>query len=269
MSPKIHRVSGSLMAVNSYLVEGAKGVVVVDGMLTLSDARAVRRALDDIGKPALAGIVTHAHPDHYAGFAEIFRGLDVPIYATPAVRGVIERDDAVKNGIVGPMMGEEWPKTRVFPSHEVQTGSELRLFDLRFEVHDVGPAESPADAIWKLDERTLFVGDLVYSGMHAYLADGYATEWLSCLEALDRTMAWDATLYPGHGTPGGAPLITAQQRYVQAFVAAVERHLTQPAAERRAAVVAEMKDLLGTEDLKFLMELSVDPFAAKLEGAQK
>src|SRR4051794_26982283 len=86
MVPKIHRVSGSLMAVNAYLVEGAKGVVVVDGMLTLSDARAVRRALDDIGKPALAGIVTHAHPDHYAGFAEIFRGLDVPIYATPAVR---------------------------------------------------------------------------------------------------------------------------------------------------------------------------------------
>src|SRR5262245_38704990 len=102
----IHRVAGSLMPVNSYLVEGTNGVVVIDGMLTVSDARAARRALDDIGKPVLAGIVTHAHPDHYAGFAELLRGLDVPIHATPAVTAAIRRDDETKNAIVGPMMGD-------------------------------------------------------------------------------------------------------------------------------------------------------------------
>lgn len=254
------------MAVNAYVVEGTNGVVIVDGMLTVSDARTVRQAVNALGKPVLAGIVTHAHPDHYAGFAEILRGLNVPIYATPAVRQAIERDDAVKNAIVGPMMGEEWPQSRTFPAQDVKSGSELRLGSLAFEVHDVGPAESPADALWKLEDHALFVGDLVYSGMHAYLADGYAHEWLACLDALSRSTTPNTTLYVGHGAPGDRSLIASQQRYVRGFVAAVETHLHLPPDERRAAVVAEMKALLPSDDLAFLMQLSVDPFAAKLQG---
>lgn len=254
------------MAVNAYLVEGAAGVVVVDGMLTVTDARSVRRAASDLGKPIVGAIVTHAHPDHYAGFAELLDGLEVPILATASVKATIERDDATKDAIVGPMMEAEWPKRRRFPDQIVEAGKEVRLGDLRFEVHDLGAAESPADTVWKLDDRALFVGDLVYSGMHAYLADGYAAEWLACLDRLDRTLAKDAMLHVGHGAPGGVALIDAQRRYVEAFVAAVEKNLQKPELERRAAVVAEMKRFLGRDDLAFLMELSVEPFAAKLRS---
>jgi len=261
---KIHRVEGSVMPVNSYLVESKSGVVVIDGMLTLTDARAARRALDQLGKPVLGGIVTHAHPDHYAGFAELLRGLDVPLFATAAVAQAIQRDDAIKNAIVGPMIGEEWPQQRVFPDHEVTPGTDIVLGDVRFEVEDAGGAESPADSLWRLDERTLFVGDLVYSGMHAYLADGYAAEWLSYLGKLAQSIPADSTLYVGHGAPGGVGLLMAQKRYVSTFVAAVERSLMRPESERTAAVVAEMKQLLPTDALAFLMELSVEPFAAKL-----
>ena len=263
---KIHRVEGSVMAVNSHLVESSSGVVVIDGMLTVSDARAVRRQLDQLGKPVLGGVVTHAHPDHYAGFGELLRGLDVPIFATAAVRQAIERDDAVKNAIVGPMMGDEWPKERVFPNHQVEPGTDIVLGNLRFAVEDVGGAESPADSLWRLDERTLFVGDLVYSGMHAYLADGYAAEWVAYLDQLERRLPTDSTLYVGHGTPGGIELLAAQKRYVSTFVTAVEKSLALPESERVAAVAAEMKRLLPTDALSFLMELSVAPFAAKLLG---
>ena len=263
---KIHRVEGSVMAVNSYLVESNSGVVVIDGMLTVSDARAVRSVLDQLGKPVLGGVVTHAHPDHYAGFAELLRGLDVPLFATAAVRQTIERDDAIKNAIVGPMMGDEWPKQRVFPDHEVVPGTELVLGNLRFTVEDVGGAESPADSLWRLDERRLFVGDLVYSGMHAYLADGYAAEWLAYLGQLEQRLPTDSTLYVGHGAPGGVELLAAQKRYVSTFVAAVERSLALPESERTAAVVAEMKRLLPTDALAFLMELSIAPFAKLLRA---
>jgi hypothetical protein len=68
----------------------------------------------------------------------------------------------------------------------------------------------------------------------------------------------------GHGPPGGVGLLAAQRRYVSTFVAAVERNLTLPESERTAAVVTEMKLLLPTDTLAFLMELSVAPFAAKL-----
>jgi hypothetical protein len=64
-------------------------------------------------------------------------------------------------------------------------------------------------------------------------------------------------------------LIDAQRRYVQAFVRAVEHNLRAPEGERRSAVAAEMRRFLATEDLAFLMELSVDPFAAKLVASRE
>jgi len=158
------------MNVNSYLVESAESLVLVDGMLTVSDARAVRARLESSSKPLRGLLVTHAHPDHYAGAAEILAGREqVPIYSTRAVRDMIARDDALKDQIVGPMMGDQWPTRRRFPDAIVD--GTLELGDLRFSVKDLGCGESPADSIWSLDERTLFVGDLVYNGMHAYLTD--------------------------------------------------------------------------------------------------
>jgi glyoxylase-like metal-dependent hydrolase (beta-lactamase superfamily II) len=174
--PIISRISGTIMNVNSYLIEARDGVVVVDGMLTIGDARAVRARIDELRKPLLGLVVTHAHPDHYAGSAEILRGLaDVPIVSTAAVKRVIERDDAVKDGIVGPMMGAEWPAERRFPDRIVS--DRIAFGEIRFDVRDLGAGESPADSLWSLDERRVFVGDLIYNGMHAYLADGLYSQW--------------------------------------------------------------------------------------------
>jgi len=259
-TPNILRIRGTVMDVNSYLIETADSIVVVDGMLTLSDARAVRAHIAERGKPLRGLIVTHAHPDHYAGAGEILRGHDVPYLATASVAAVIARDDSIKDRIVGPMMGAEWPATRRFPT--AISAATVTLGDVAFTVREVGPGESPADSVWQLDDRHLFVGDLVYNGMHAYLADGHHAAWLAILDQLNATIDPDATLYVGHGQPGGRALLAAQRRYVVAFVEAVAKHRDRAPDERRAAVVAEMQRLLPVDDLRFLMELSVDPVAA-------
>ena len=62
-------------------------------------------------------LVTHSHPDHYAGLAEIVAGYDVPIVAPQGVIDTIAADDAMKDQIVGPMFGDGWPassRTRRF-----------------------------------------------------------------------------------------------------------------------------------------------------------
>jgi glyoxylase-like metal-dependent hydrolase (beta-lactamase superfamily II) len=104
------------MKVNAFIVEGARETVLVDGMLTVTDARKVRDALDVVGKPLAGVVITHPHPDHYAGTALIVGDDEVPIIATTEVDAVIRRDDATKEAIVGPMMGDEWPVARVFPN---------------------------------------------------------------------------------------------------------------------------------------------------------
>lgn len=114
------------MAVNSYLVHGPDGLVVVDGQLTVSDATALRDRVAATGRPLVALLVTHAHPDHYAG-AAVVAGDSVPILATAAVDAAIRRDDAEKDAVVGAMMGADWPVRRRFPDHVLESGATVAL----------------------------------------------------------------------------------------------------------------------------------------------
>jgi glyoxylase-like metal-dependent hydrolase (beta-lactamase superfamily II) len=61
------RIEGGIMPVNSFVIHGPDGLVVVDGMLTVSDAALVRQAIDDAGRSLAGVVITHPHPDHYAG----------------------------------------------------------------------------------------------------------------------------------------------------------------------------------------------------------
>ncbi len=210
------------MAVNSYLVTGPDGLVVVDAQLTLSDAATVRAAVERSPLPLAGVLITHPHPDHYAG-ADVIVARDdsVPIVCTAAVDQIIRRDDAVKDAVVGPMMGAEWPTQRRFPNRLVDTGQAVTLGGMSMTVRDLGAGESHADSLWQLDDAAVFCGDVVYHGMHAYLADGRYGEWIELLDALGASLPDDVTLYVGHGEPGSKDLLVHQRRYVEAFVDAV------------------------------------------------
>ena len=263
MSPlRIERIPGQVMAVNSFVVHGPEGVVVVDGMLTVSDAALVRGAVERAGRPLAGVLVTHPHPDHYAGLAHILGADRVPVVATSAVDAVIRRDDALKDTVVGPLMGAEWPSERIFPDHLVEGGDEVTLGGLTFSVEEVGPGESDMDTIWWLDPATAFAGDVAYNGMHAYLADGRWRDWLASLEALEARLDDDVTLHVGHGEPGSKALLAQQRRYIETFLAALDAHADAVAGGDHAPVLAAMQALLPGDDLLFLLDLSIDPVQA-------
>src|SRR5262245_27738665 len=148
--PIIHRfpIKHEGAFVNAYLVETDSGVVAVDGLLTVSAAREMRAGLDRLGKPLHAVLLTQSHPDHYAGLVEIVAGDDVPIVAPQGVIETITTDDPMKDRIVGPMFGDDWPKRRVFPNTPIRDGESLTFDDVIFTVIDLGPSESPRDSPW-------------------------------------------------------------------------------------------------------------------------
>src|SRR5918995_3694460 len=176
------------MAVNSFVIHGPDGVVVVDGMLTVSDAALVREAVTRAGRPLAGVVITHPHPDHYAGLGHVIGDAEVPIVATRAVDEVIRRDDDLKNEVVGPMMGADWPTSRLFPNQTVDIDGEVTLGGITLRVEELGPGESSVDSVWWLDRGTVFAGDVAYNGMHAFLADGHWEEWLATLARLDRDL---------------------------------------------------------------------------------
>lgn len=267
--PTVHRVQAQAFPVNAYLVETANGIVAIDSLLTVSDARALRGRLDSSGKPLLAVIVTHAHPDHYAGLTELVAGNDVPILATAGVADVIRRDDAVKDAILHPMFGDEWPRERTFPSRTVGDGETVTFDGVRFRAVDLGPGESPHDSIWVLDgdEPRAFVGDLVYNRMHGYLADGHYEGWLRNLERARAMFAPETIFYVGHGDIASPGLLDWQAGYIRTFIEAVDAAARTGRDADTAAqwVTDQVSAYLSGDDLLFLMQLSIEPIRTLIE----
>jgi glyoxylase-like metal-dependent hydrolase (beta-lactamase superfamily II) len=267
----VHRFEASLFPVNAYLVETNTSVIVVDATLGVSDGKTLRSRVEELRKPLAAVVVTHAHPDHYGGVAALLGDADVPVYAVAGVNDVIRRDDAAKEQILRPMFGDEWPVTRRFPSRIVEGGERVTIADAVFSVTDLGPGESPHDSLWRLESDgppEVFVGDLVYSHMHAFLADGFHDRWLVNLERSTRDLPADATLFMGHGQPvAGHAILDWQANYIRRFMEVLRSAVEHGGLEGDAlmdAVTAEMKAFLPKEDLLFLMQLSVEPMRVRL-----
>ena len=142
----VHRyqATGGGVPVNGYLVEGASGLVAVDATLTVSDGKALRALADRLGKPLLGVVVTHPHPDHYGGIAELVRDLEVPRFATAGVIEVARRDDAIKEEILRPMFGDEWAAQRAFPDAVVADGESVELEDISLRVRTAAGGDTGA-----------------------------------------------------------------------------------------------------------------------------
>jgi glyoxylase-like metal-dependent hydrolase (beta-lactamase superfamily II) len=265
--PTIHTVTSPAGAlVNAYLVETAAGVVAIDAMLTESDGRNLRTRLEAIGKPLLAVLLTHSHPDHYGGLTWLLAGDDVPVAAPQGVHDVIRRDDPLKEQILRPMFGDEWPRRRTFPNTAVRDGEMLTFDGVGFSVIDLGPSESPHDSPWFLAAHpgTVFLRDQMYGRKHCFLADGYYAEWLANIGSLRTRFPAGDVFHVGHGGPLGQRDRDWQQRYLETFVAAVEHADWTDPGTAHAHVVATMRRYLPTDDLAFLMELSVEPIATQM-----
>jgi glyoxylase-like metal-dependent hydrolase (beta-lactamase superfamily II) len=241
-------------------------LVVIDATLTVSDGAALRSRVDALDKPLQGVVITHAHPDHYGGLVELVRGLEVPVFATMGVSEVIRRDDPVKEQILRPMVGDEWARERRFTDQSVADGEVLTLDGIRLRVTDLGPGESPHDSVWTLvdDPAVVFSADVAYDRRHCYLADGFYVEWLANIERLRGELSAGATLHPGHGEPCGVEVLDWQERYISTLVDAVGSVDWGDPDAARTAVIDRMRDYLPRSELQFLMELSIDPLAARL-----
>jgi glyoxylase-like metal-dependent hydrolase (beta-lactamase superfamily II) len=263
----IHRYQGTGggLPVNAYLVEGRSGLVGVDATLTVSDGRALRARADELGKPLLGVVITHPHPDHYGGLAELVRGLEVRRFATAGVIDVARRDDAVKEAILRPMFGDEWARERALPDTPVADGERIELGDIALTVTDLGPGESPHDSVWTLEgEDTVFSGDLAYNRMHCYLADGYWAEWFRSIDRLLGELPPRVTLRPGHGEACASEALGWQRGYLETVLDAVRAADWTRPEDAKAAVLETARSYLPARDLEFLLELSLDPLAEGL-----
>ena len=275
--PVVHtyRAAESGLYVNSYLVEGESGVVVVDTNLLVSDIEALRARLRALKKPLLGILVTHAHPDHFNGVLALVQDKEVPVYATAGVGRVIEEAAGARRAQWSPAYGAERPAETYYPNSPLADGAQVQLGELSFTVHEVGPAESHADSYLVLTANgtaaIAFTGDLAFHGTHPYTADGHTGAWLAALDVLGGELAGTGTLYPGHGDPAGLAMLVDQRRYLLYYRELIRRLSggePQLSEEAKSELSTALQAFLPDAPLTWMIELGADAVAAELAAVR-
>jgi phosphoglycerate dehydrogenase-like enzyme/glyoxylase-like metal-dependent hydrolase (beta-lactamase superfamily II) len=162
--------------------------------------------------------------------------LGVP--ATPPPRYLLATG-ALNSAAAGPGI-ELWPESRPRDSTSaghavIMFGSGFTLADPKREVvfYDLGRCATAGDAAaWLPGERLLVVGRTTSVGRVEATTDTDIVAWIA---ALERLQGLDPKLViPGHGTPGGAELLSGQIERLTALAAVVESGL------RAGATAAEI-----------------------------
>ncbi|MER5220555.1 MBL fold metallo-hydrolase [Streptomyces flaveus] len=201
---------------NCVLISGERDAILIDVQFVRDEARELAERVRDTGRNLKAAYITHAHPDHYGGMAEIQAAFpDTPIFAR---QGVID-------GIL------EWPAKRLhwqeaygdqipdeMPVPRPLTGERGSLEGHEVVFVDLPVAETVhATAFHVPGSQALIAGDLLNHHSHCYMADtNNPGSWLTALD-LVQALGELTIVVPGHGPVGGTEVIDDTRTWLQDY----------------------------------------------------
>ncbi|MEM9160762.1 MAG: MBL fold metallo-hydrolase [Verrucomicrobiota bacterium] len=270
--PTVHRFSRpGIGSVNSFVIEGRKGLVVIDAQRSLSLGRALAEETRERDKPLLAILITHPHPDHFGGLNSVLDEFPgTPVYASQLTREEMRTDGNGFMAATRRALPNDTPDVFSLPDHTFEDGDVLVFADLTLNVHEIGPGESKSMSMFYLPEiGTLFTGDLISYRMTGFLLEGRLDAWLQQLAELrieySRT---SPRIMPGHGEPGEFDtLLNWQTAYLSTLsTLIVEAKDDQVMDEKEIERIKEIMDtafpgLLPVAAIPDLMEMNLRTFS--------
>ena len=267
---QIHRHGSAAEAffVNSFILEGERSLVLVDTQFVVSEARAVVARLAALGKPLAGVLITHPHPDHYNGLATVMAAHPgVPVFATAATSAGMRATAEPKRAYWTPIVGADYPQEFVFPDVVVADGETLSLDGMELGIVDLGAAECDDNTMVVVPQLdAVIASDLVYAGVHPWLAEGRSARWLEQLAAVERRFGGAACFHAGHGGGGTATVLAEQAAYLRRMRELVAAAMAAPGglAAEREALVRRVEALYPGWPLAMLIGMNIDGIAGEL-----
>ena len=190
-----------------FSLDGRRCVVVDPGVNAFDG---VKQIVDQRGLQVEAVVLTHGHPDHVGGAADVADHYGVPAYIHAEDR---ELFDPSLLGDVAAQIIERFGVNHVEPAHvrELVGGEALELAGIAFTT-EVAPGHRPGCLLWRValpeplpqaPELTelIFTGDVVFAGSigRTDLPGGDDDAMRATLRDIILVLPDTAALLPGHG----------------------------------------------------------------------
>lgn len=228
--------------VNSTLILGDGGAILVDTGFSDEIGAHIRRAAEKITKLPITHVVnTHHHGDHSLGNTE-FPGAK--IISSENCKKLVEETGADWIAMAESLTGRKLPNTRAVPAsltYASQTRTTAVINGVRIEFWVPEAAHTRGDMLmWLPDDKVLIAGDVLVNTVTPAFRDAEVKLWVQTLAEVQQYPA--RTIIPGHG-----PLMDMQQakklyRQMAEFYAGVEKVYKSGGSEEDVRRRVNLKD---------------------------
>ncbi|MCZ6689525.1 MAG: MBL fold metallo-hydrolase [Planctomycetota bacterium] len=246
---------------NSGFFVSDEGILVVDALKSPRHAKALLAEIRKISdKPIVYLVNTHWHWDHTFGngvFPEATK-----IYSTKACKERLEKDGPPKWETLSKETPDDYEGAElVIPEVTFVDEETLTIGGRKLLVKYIGRGHTDGDAVVvDAESRVIYAGDLLFNGVHPYMADGYSKDWIETLEALHALAQPEPekwTVVPGHGEPTTPSLAKDIAEYIRVLRSEVKKALDAGTPEKEIPGSIKLPEKYADLKYPWFIEMSV------------
>jgi glyoxylase-like metal-dependent hydrolase (beta-lactamase superfamily II) len=268
-------------SVNVFWFTAPDGLVLVDSGRTLADAKLALAHLRQGGKPVVAILLTHSHPDHVGGLGIFHQAYPkAPIYASTATDKLMRTDPRGFYQLTRDTPNSDYPVHLTYADHLFAPNATLEVAGTSLQTVEYAEGESDSGTVYfEPSTKRLFPGDQFGDKVTVALIEGHSCGWLANLDRLRQQFPTADESYPGHGAPGQtAALITAQRDYLIFVRAQVATAVAEASPAGSTVTSEEVKTVAAAIDRRYpnypvvaslptLVQVNIQSVAAELRKA--
>ena len=220
--------SGRFSPTTATLVTGPTEAVLIDALYLKDDVRDLGDLIERTGKKLTTIYITHAHQDHYLGFAALLeRFPEATCVALPQVVHAIKETMDLQTMQWTLMFGDKCVPAGPVP--DPMEGHTLYVDGTPLEIIEVEQADiHPSTIVHIPSIDVVIAGDSIYHEIHPMLGLSTPEEWEAWLETIDLVESLrPQRVITGHRRPDGddrevAAMIAETRSYLRDFKTAFD-----------------------------------------------